>query len=232
MATVVAAGESQSGRVARSPRWSPRRCSADGLRKQAARAREQARSKARANARKTVNDRFDAIEAEVCAELARVAAEGLAERLTDQVERASALHHAAALAERSAGLVGRAGAEIPAVGSSDHVLADVARRLQRERYPGRPGADRLLWLGEAWCEDPDGLDERSDVARSRHATAAAIASPGTDPRTPAGLRVRHASTRPAAGDGATWLAETRRSSRTTTRPCACSTRWRAQTGHG
>ncbi|WP_028064613.1 GTPase [Solirubrobacter soli] len=208
VAVMVVAASNPVGWVAGGAAAAATKAFGGRLRKQAARAREQSRSKARANARRAVHERFNGIEAEVCAQLASVVADAFDERLTDQVERASALRHAAAVAERAGALVGRAGTEVPAAGASDHVLADVARRLQRERYPGRPNADRLLWLGEAWCEDPEGLDERLEAPDHDEAPL------------PPSLRQEHVRerlwafatarrARPVAGEGAAWLAEAR-----------------------
>jgi hypothetical protein len=54
---------------------------------------------------------------------------------------------------------------LPAAGAPAQVLADAARDLERQRFPGDHRAASKLWRGEDWIEDVDGLSGSTDLAR-------------------------------------------------------------------
>ena len=54
--------------------------------------------------------------------------------------------------------------DLPKVADASHLLSEVAIDLQRRHHPGEPTAERLLWLGESWCTDPEGLTETEAAA--------------------------------------------------------------------
>lgn len=176
-------------------------------RKAAEHQREAARSSARASARKAVNDTFEELEAELTRQFGAVFSAAAVGRLSEEVEQAIAVRRLIAAADTGEDALSDALEAVPPSRSSAHVLADVARDVQRRTFPGDAAADRLLWLGESWCTDPTGLEETGVPATVRRAA-------GLDPRRRKSLTkrlrafVRRGSSRPAPGDGTAWLTET------------------------
>lgn len=175
------------------------------LRKQAASKREQALATARAEARRSVIDTFDGMEVELAHAFTSSFATSAAEQLGDQVDRAMALRRLGASADQAAAALLGALDHIAPGGSSAHVLSDTAHLLQRTIYPGAPNAERLIWLGEDWCADPDGLELEAAEAERARTTAYDLRR---SERLMERMRrfARRASVRPRPGAGLEWLA--------------------------
>jgi predicted GTPase len=129
------------------------------FRKKAASDRLDALSDARSKARRSVNDSFDELERLISDDLHRVLSEAAHARLADDVARASALRRVEKAVNRAVRDLQKASNDLPKVADVIHLLADVADDLQRRHHPGEPTAERLLWLGESWCTDPEGLTQ-------------------------------------------------------------------------
>ena len=137
------------------------------LRKQAAAKREQALAGARAEARRSVIDTFEAMEDRLVRAYAASFATAATERLAGEVDRTIALRRVSQSADQAVAALSDALGRIAPGGSSSHVLADTAHLLQRTIRPGAANVDRLLWLGEDWCADPDGLEPEDARVRAR-----------------------------------------------------------------
>lgn len=176
------------------------------LRRRGARQRVRAMSDARAKGRRAVLATFDNLERLVSDDFGRILSDAAHARLADDVAQATALRLVAGVAEDAIDDLQHAAGRVPAATDARHLLSDVARDLQRRRFPGDAAAERRLWLGEDWCDDPEGL---SDAAID--ATAAA---PRPDPVVDDQLRARvrsvvdRAAALPEAGSGAAWLTTT------------------------
>jgi predicted GTPase len=177
-------------------------------RRRATKQREDARGAARAAARKSVNDLFDHLEGDLVEEFGKVFSAAATERLAGEVERAIAMRSVVDAANRADVAITETLSAIPTTGSVASVLAATARDVQRTAHPGDPAADRLLWLGESWCDDPVGLAEHEKPSETTRTAA-------YDPRRRDALTSRlrsflhRSSGTPAHGDGAVWLGQTR-----------------------
>ncbi|MEJ7785464.1 MAG: GTPase [Solirubrobacteraceae bacterium] len=178
------------------------------LRRKGMKRREEALGKARANARRAVNETFDEIERTVADSFAAGFAELVAARLGDEVDHALAWQRLSRAAQGAATVLDKRLRGVRAASDVAGVMPNVARAAQRCEHPGDPRGDRLLWLGEAWCEDPLGLDPE-DGTRAEPARTSAY-----DPRRRERLTerlktfARRYRSRPAPGTGLAWLSET------------------------
>jgi len=176
------------------------------LRKRAASERINALSNARSKGRRSVNDTFDNLERLISDDFERILSQAAHERLADDVARASALRRVAKAATKAARELQNASEDLPNVADSSQLLSDVANDLQRRQYPGEPTAERLLWLGENWCTDPEGL---TDTAPATPADPVGHDSVYLERLLTQIRSVTEPATQiPAAGDGAQWVAAT------------------------
>ena len=176
------------------------------FRKKGASDRISALSDARSKGRRAVHDTFEQLERVISEDFNRILSQAAHERLAHDVAQATALRRVAGAATAAARDLQKAVKGLPMVADASHLLSDVAKDLQRRRYPGEPTAERLLWLGESWCTDPEGLTE------------AEAANPATtvshDPVRLEGLLTRIRSVTeaaalvPSAGAGAAWVTTT------------------------
>lgn len=172
------------------------------FRKKAASDRLTALSEARSNGRRAVNDTFDRLESVISEDFSRVLAEAAHEQLTADVAEAAALRRlarAAVVADRD---LQKAIDDVPVVAGGTSLLSEVAKDLERRCRPGEPTAARLLWLGEDWCDDPEGLAETEGVL-----PAATTHDPIPNEQFLARIRsVTDAAMRsPVAGSGTAWV---------------------------
>jgi predicted GTPase len=175
----------------------------DKVQKDAARDRQKARSTARAASRKSIQQTFKNIENQLANQFASAIAAAAGEKLSTDVEQAIALRAVGTAADRITGVLKKVQAQVPAAGDARFVLTEVARDVQQQRFPGEPTADRLLWLGEDWCSDPEGLVE---VGLSlADATSTPRRSRNSGPELTAVIDGFHAA--PRAGSGRRWLDE-------------------------
>lgn len=176
------------------------------VRQRAASARLSALSAARSASRRSVTDTFDLLERLISEDLHRILATAAHERLATHVAQASALRRIAASAARAERMLQTAVEDVPEVVGADQLLLDVARDLQRRLHPGEPNAERLLWLGESWCTDPEGNTD-SDAPE---AAVADEPHPDLSERSLAqiGSIIAMAAGAPAPGSGAEWLRTT------------------------
>ncbi len=163
-------------------------------------------SEARSNARRAVNDTFDELERAISEDFSRILSEAAHARLADDVAQASALRRVAEASTTAARELGEATKDIPSVADASHLLSEVARDLQRRHHPGEPTAERLLWLGESWCTDPEGLTETEAAIP----TTAVRHDPVHFERLLQQTRsvTEAAGLVPAAGAGSAWVATT------------------------
>jgi predicted GTPase len=127
------------------------------FRKKAATDRISALSDALSNGRRAVNDTFDHLERDISEDFSRILSQAAHERLADDVAQAMALRRVTRAASAATSELQKAIKHLPRVADASHLLSGVAVDLQRRHYPGEPTAGRLLWLGESWCTDPEGL---------------------------------------------------------------------------
>ena len=176
------------------------------FRKKAAADRMNALSDALTDGRRAVNDTFDHLERDISEDFSRILSQAAHERLADDVVQAMALRRVTRAASAATGELQKAINVLPVVADASHLLSDVAVDLQRDHYPGKPTAGRLLWLGESWCTEPEGLAEGFAVFE---APAPAIVS--HDPARFEFLLTRIRSMTealghiPAAGSGSAWV---------------------------
>ena len=174
------------------------------VQKNAAHDRQKARSKARAASRNSIQQTFKNIEHQLAKQFALAIASAAGEKLRADVEQAIALRAVVTAADRIVIELEKARAQVPAAGDARFVLTEVARDVQQQHFPGEPTAERLLWLGEDWCSDPEGLVE---VARPpAGATPTPRRSRNSDPELTAGLDGLPIA--PRTGSGRKWLEET------------------------
>jgi predicted GTPase len=178
------------------------------LRKRGNRDRVSSLSAARAGARRTVHDTFDHLERMISEDLARILSRAAHERLAGDVAQATALRRVAQAARISIDDMQQAINDLPEAAGTSHLLAQVSRDVQRRRFAGEPTAERLLWLGEDWCNDLEGLSETDAEAE---APVVANRSDLTD-HAPLLYRIRSiteaAGSIPSPGAGAEWLTAT------------------------
>lgn len=129
------------------------------FRKRAAADRISALSVGLSNGRRSVNDTFDNLERMISEDFNRILSQAAHERLAADVAHATALRRVTRAASAASGELQKAIKHLPKVADASHLLSEVASDLQRRHYPGEPTAGRLLWLGESWCTDPEGLVE-------------------------------------------------------------------------
>ncbi len=178
------------------------------LRKRGIRDRVSSLSAARARARRTVHDTFDHLERAISEDLARILSRAAHERLAGDVAQATALRRVSQAAQTTVDDLQKAIDDLPAATDTSHLLTQVARDVQRRRFRGEPTAERLLWLGEDWCNDPEGLSEVDGEAE-----VAVVTERGdlTD-HAPLLDRIRSiteaAGSIPPPGAGAEWLTAT------------------------
>lgn len=176
------------------------------FRKKAAADRLSALSDARSKGRRAVHETFDQLERVISEDFSRLLSQAAHERLAYDVARATALRRVARAAAAAARDLQKAVRDLPTVADASHLLADVARDLQRRRHPGEPNGERLLWLGESWCTDPEGLTETEATTLTTRVSH--------DP-----VRLERLLTRirsvtdaaalvPAAGSGTSWVTTT------------------------
>ena len=176
------------------------------FRQKAATDRLSALSDARSKGRRAVSDTFDHLERVISEDLSRILSQAAHERLADNVAQAMALRRITRAASAASRELQKATNNLPEVSDASRLLSDVATDLQRRRHPGEPTAGRLLWLGESWCTDPEGLAKTEAAA---HTT--------TISHDPASLerlvtRIRSVTEAvgliPAAGAGTDWISAT------------------------
>ncbi len=127
--------------------------------KDAARRRQLTRSWARAASRRSIQQSFKNIENQLAEEFSSAIAEAAGKQLSGDVEDAIAFRAVIDASNRMEGALEQSREQLPEAGDARFVLTEVAGDLQRRRFPGEAAADRLLWLGESWCSDPEGLAE-------------------------------------------------------------------------
>ncbi|MBX3314378.1 MAG: 50S ribosome-binding GTPase [Actinobacteria bacterium] len=175
------------------------------LRRRAARDRVSALSAARADARKAIQDTFNQLERAISDDFARILSRATHEQLADDVAHALALRRVAGASETAVRDLQRALNGLPDPVDASHVLSDAANDLQRHRLPGKSKGARLLWLGESWCTDPEGLtDTQVDEPPPIHREPS---GPSGDTHDPTRIvRVLEAAGHaPPAGSGLAWL---------------------------
>ncbi len=172
------------------------------FRKRAAVKREAARTSARAEIRRNINRAFDEVEERAAAAIALRVQEALNEKLKEELDRAIALRRMAATGRDAAEAVSAALKDLGPPTQTTGLLVDVARAVERESFPGQPAAARLLWLGETWCDDPDGLEQ----PETRVSEPSIPGEHGEHPIRPRPARIPAASGgRPSPGTGRRWL---------------------------
>lgn len=169
--------------------------------KDAARRRQLTRSWVRAASRRSIQQSFKNIENQLAEEFSSAIAEAAGKQLSGDVEDAIAFRAVIDASIRMEGTLEQSRAQLPEAGDARFVLTEVAGDLQRQRFPGEPAADRLLWLGESWCSDPDGMAELD---------APSVESPPSVPRRhhdELGAAVHGLRDAPPPGSGQRWLDE-------------------------
>ena len=176
------------------------------LRRKAARDRVSARSAARAKGRRAVYDSFDDLERGISEDFSRILSHAAHERLADDVAQATALRRVSRAGASAVRDLQKALDELPEEADSRHLLSEVANQLQRRQFPGEPTAERLLWLGEGWCTDPEGLTE----AEAEMPIPRRSRDPVDDERLLARIRsiIDMAERVPQSGAGAAWVTTT------------------------
>jgi len=134
------------------------------LRRRSTSERLHALSDARARARRSVSETFDDLERAISEDFDRTFSKAAHEQLADDVARAAALRRVAKAATDATHRLEKTIGDLPKAVDAGHLLSEVANDLQRRIHPGQPTADRLLWLGESWCTDPEGLTGIDDAA--------------------------------------------------------------------
>jgi hypothetical protein len=123
--------------------------------------RNRARREALLAARKSVNQTFDTFTDKVAGAAAECGRATMAAALTPPLREAvvSKLIAMSSCEARTrfAGLREALPSREP-----QRILSDAARHLQDLTYPSNPRAAKLIWLGEDWIEDPEGLTADSD----------------------------------------------------------------------
>jgi predicted GTPase len=158
------------------------------LRKAAAQRRERERGQVRAAARRSVNEAFDQLQADLTAAFAAGARKALVDQLEGITGQAVALRQLIAAQDERRGLLSSFLEGMPAVADPRDLLRESVRACEvADGVPDRP-AD--LWLGESWIDDEAGAEPRSwrraepsrgrddVVARVRDALGAAVVAPG------------------------------------------------------
>ncbi|WP_421119868.1 GTPase [Aquihabitans daechungensis] len=136
------------------------------FRKKGAADRLNALGEARSTGRRAVNDTFDRLERVISEDFSRILSKAAHERLADDVAQALALRRVTRAAGAAVRELRKEVEDLPTVADASHLLSELAVDLQRRHHPGEPTAGRLLWLGECWCTDPEGLTETELAARS------------------------------------------------------------------
>ena len=173
------------------------------FRKKAASDRLSALSEARSKGRRTVNDTFDELERVISDDFHRLLSQVAHERLVDDVAQAIAVRRVTRAAATASQVLSEAIRELPKAADASHLLSEVSKDLQRRRYPNEPNAERLLWLGESWCIDREGLTDAEAAAP----TPPVVHDPVNVKRLLAQIRTvtRPGAVVPAAGSGAAWV---------------------------
>ena len=179
------------------------------LRKLAVKRHEKELSRARGEAREAVTRTFDGVRDGIADWFLETARNGLLAQLTSSADQALVLRAVAATAVRNQDEVLASAGRIQEWVTGDEDPGGVLRTAMRdcERTAGISGpAGRSLWLGESWCDDPDGLREGGGPdPRSRRPAGEAILA------TLARGRLRPVLTEaarvPSPGSGQYWLAQ-------------------------
>lgn len=173
----------------------------DAVRKHSARRRQLTRSWARAASRRSIQQTFRDIEDQLAEEFSSAIAEAAGKQLTGDVEDAIAFRAVIDAADRINDVLDQTQTQLPEAGDARFVLTEVAGDLQRRQFPGEATADRLLWLGETWCSDPDGMTDMG--------TPPVDAAPPSRPKHRDHLvaALKDLDAAPHAGSGRTWLDE-------------------------
>ncbi|MCC5953691.1 MAG: 50S ribosome-binding GTPase [Acidimicrobiia bacterium] len=175
------------------------------VRKKAAADKMRALGEARSRARRAVSDTFDRLEQAISEDINRMLSDAAHEQLAADVAHAMALRRVLRLATAAAKDLQKAFDRLPVVDQSRHLLSEVAVDLQRRRHPGNPAAGRLLWLGESWCTDPNGLGETEVVT-----PALVRVDPAVQEERVARVRsiIDAAGRAPEVGAGRAWISAT------------------------
>jgi predicted GTPase len=177
---------------------------------EAAALRSAARGDALAEAHEAVNRTFDELEEELLSRVTAAVRELLAKRLGPCLDEALALRTITDRLTERRRLIRTA--RDPLAGRAadpGDILRSAADACERDAR--MTGARRNhLWLGESWCDDPEGPDEEPK-ARARLAPLAAVLAPLRTRGVKRAVRSEfsRAAGTPASGSGPDWLTEVR-----------------------
>nr|WP_249196194.1 GTPase [Gluconobacter kondonii] len=110
-----------------------------------------------ADVRQNVHAVYDEFSQKVTKVAAKTALDASAKLVLPVIEQALDLRQlaqACADIRLKAELIGN---ELPAQADPQNLVWETKERCEQEDYPGRPDAKRLLWLGESWVDDREGL---------------------------------------------------------------------------
>ena len=122
--------------------------------REAEKKREQALGQSRANARVAVNATFESLQAELSRQITADLRNELTERARTAVRRALLLREIAAYTQRCRSEIEGFRKTLKATGNPAATLRDAVSTCETAASLGSRGP-AALWLGEAWCDDPD-----------------------------------------------------------------------------
>jgi hypothetical protein len=175
-------------------------------REKAERERLRARADAMASARRAVHQTFEHMQRGIRDRVADMGRESIAEILLEPIKLAILYREIESAAQKARGALTSIASAIPHREAPARLFARSARSVEHARFPNESSASKMLWLGEDWIEDPEGL-----VAGARRAEPARSTAydPGWFERMTERFRslfVR-SSSGVSPGDGSTWLSE-------------------------
>jgi hypothetical protein len=134
--------------------------------------REREKSNARHKLLESIDETFDDAEAQVCERCNDMVENARSKALPPLVDNCIALTQFVAEAKRARAGLGRVLAELPS-GTATAVLKNAVGELEKRRFPDNPQAAALLWRGEDWLSDSEGLSVTSEASMPPPNAAAA-----------------------------------------------------------